>query len=152
MEIKKDYDFEDLRNEVWGNACDTLEKIEEADKEKDLMFLLAETFVGIPTITDVNDYLSFNKYEIFEQLDINNDDDDEYIWNELKKFEGQNFYDVLENIKEILSETDKNNDGIKVADKVNGNCKNVKLVFVDNEDSPCYDFELDKNGKIISLI
>ena len=70
MEIKKDYDFEDLKRNSWSGAIDTLETIEENEKEEELMQLLEYTFEDVPTETEVNDFLWFDYDFIFEELGI----------------------------------------------------------------------------------
>ena len=70
MEIKKDYNFDDLRNNCWSGAIDTLETIEENEKEEELMALLEATFEDVPTETEVNDFLWFEGDFIFEELGI----------------------------------------------------------------------------------
>lgn len=78
MEIKNDYSFEDLRDNCWSGAIDTLDKVEEEGKEEELMDLLEEVFSGdIPTLTEVNDYLWFEDDEIFERLEIKEDEEEE---------------------------------------------------------------------------
>ena len=75
MEIKNDYGFEDLRDNCWSGAIDTLDRVEEEGKEEELMDLLEEVFEGdIPTLTEVNDYLRFEDDEIFERLEIKEDE------------------------------------------------------------------------------
>ena len=70
MEIKKDYDFEDLKRNSWSGAINTLEKIEENEKEEELMQLLEYTFETVPSETEVNDFLWFDDDFIFEELGI----------------------------------------------------------------------------------
>lgn len=70
MEIKKDYDFEDLKRNSWSGAINTLEKIEENEKEEELMQLLEYTFEDVPSATEVNDFLWFDDDFIFEELGI----------------------------------------------------------------------------------
>lgn len=78
MEIKNDYGFEDLRDNCWSGAIDTLDRVEEEGKEEELMDLLEEVFEGdIPTLTEVNDYLRFEDDEIFERLEIKEDEGEE---------------------------------------------------------------------------
>lgn len=78
MYIKIDYGFIDLKNHSWSGAISTLEKIEEAGKEDELMELLEEVFeYEIPTDTEVNDLLWFEDEYIFEQLDIKDEEDEE---------------------------------------------------------------------------
>lgn len=70
MEIKKDYDFEDLKRNSWSGAINTLEKIEENEKEEELLELLEYTFEDVPSETEVNDFLWFDDDFIFEELGI----------------------------------------------------------------------------------
>lgn len=78
MEIKNDYGFEDLRDNCWSGAIDTLDRVEEEGKEEELMDLLEEVFEGdIPTLTEVNDYLRFEDDEIFERLEIKEEEEEE---------------------------------------------------------------------------
>lgn len=71
MEIKKEINFEDLKNICWSGAIDTLETIEEKEKEEELMELLEGSFEdNIPTETELNDFLWFDDDFIFKQLGI----------------------------------------------------------------------------------
>ena len=71
MYVKKEIDFEDLKDMCWSGAVDTLETIEEKEKEEELMELLESTFENnIPTETELNDFLWFEDDFIFEQLSI----------------------------------------------------------------------------------
>ena len=70
MEIKKDYDFDDLMRNSWSGAVYTLKTIEENEKEEELMSLLESIFEDIPTETEVNDFLWFDDDFIFEELGI----------------------------------------------------------------------------------
>lgn len=72
MYIKKDFGFEELKDSSWSGAVDTLEDIEKADKEEELMELLEQVFFDeIPTDTEVNDYLWFERDEIYSNLGLN---------------------------------------------------------------------------------
>lgn len=77
MYIKVDYGFRELKNNSWSGAVTTLEKIEEAGKEEELMNFLEEEFVETPTDTEVNDLLWFEDEYIFEQLGIKDEEDEE---------------------------------------------------------------------------
>ena len=72
MYIKKDYGFTALRNNSWAGAVNTLETIEEAGKEEELMDLLKELFSEEtpPGETEVNDFLWFETDYIYESLGI----------------------------------------------------------------------------------
>ena len=74
MYIKKDYGFEDLKNNSWSGAIDTLNKIEECGKEEEFMeyleSVMAEDEYKVPTETEVNDFLWFDSEMIYEALEI----------------------------------------------------------------------------------
>lgn len=77
MYVKKEIDFEDLKDMCWSGAVDTLEEIENAEKEEELIELLESTFEDkIPTETEINDFLWFKDDFIFEQLSIDTFDID----------------------------------------------------------------------------
>lgn len=78
MYIKEFYDFNDLKNKCWSNAIDTLQVVEDNDKESELMSLIKEDFnydydIDIPTLTEVNDFLRFEWEYIFNRLEIEED-------------------------------------------------------------------------------
>lgn len=76
--VRRELDFNDLFNECWSGAVDTLRTISENNKEDELMSLLAlDVFGETPDLTEVNDLLWFDSEWIFETLGINTDDDDE---------------------------------------------------------------------------
>lgn len=78
MYIKIDCGFRELKNNSWSGAISTLEKIEEAGKEEELMDFLEEVFdMEIPTETEVNDFLWFDDEYIFEQLGIKDEEEEE---------------------------------------------------------------------------
>lgn len=77
LTIKKEIDFNDLKNMVWSGAVDTIQRIEDEQKQDSLMALLNEVFFERqPDITDVNDYLWFESDDIYEYLGISSDEDE----------------------------------------------------------------------------
>lgn len=71
MYVKIEMDYRTLKNNSWSGALDTLKDIEEADKEDELMYLLEEIFADtIPTETEVNDFLWFERDDIYESLGL----------------------------------------------------------------------------------
>lgn len=77
LTIKKEIDFNDLKNMVWSGAVDTIQRIEDEQKQDSLMALLNEVFFERqPDITDVNDYLWFESDSIYEYLGISSDEDE----------------------------------------------------------------------------
>ena len=76
--VKNEMDFNDLMNNCWSGAVDTLQVIEENGKEEELMLLLDEIFLeSIPTLTEVNDILWFDDEMIFESLGIIEEEEEE---------------------------------------------------------------------------
>ena len=74
MVIREDYTFEELKEQVWSGAVDTMETVAENDKEEELMDLLEMEFcMETPTMTEVNDFLWFETDFIFEHLGIENE-------------------------------------------------------------------------------
>lgn len=73
MEIIREVtDFWELKKNSWSGAVDTLNDIEKAGKEEELMNFLEETFAcgNIPTETDVNDFLWFEREYIYDFLGL----------------------------------------------------------------------------------
>ena len=83
MYIKQEMDFNDLMNNCWGGAIDTLNTINEWNKENELMEHLKDVFSSyfdiVPTMTEVNDYLWFEWETIFEALGISESENEEEI-------------------------------------------------------------------------
>lgn len=80
MWIKKEYDYNDLKENSWSGAVNTLRRIEEANKEEELMNFLEDIFYeNIPSDTEVNDLLWFEPEMIYESLGISDKDEDEDV-------------------------------------------------------------------------
>lgn len=76
MYIKQDFDFKDLKNECWSGAIETLKIVEENGKEQELINLLCDEFMDVPTLTEVNDFLWFENSTIFSLLEIEEEEED----------------------------------------------------------------------------
>ena len=77
MWIKQEYDYNDLKENSWSGAVNTLRRIEEANKEEELMNFLEDIFYeNIPSDTEVNDLLWFEPEMIYESLGITEEDED----------------------------------------------------------------------------
>lgn len=76
MYVKKDMDFNTLMEECW--CCeDVLNRIYDEDKEDEFMDWLEEYYYeNIPTMTELNDLIRFDWEWIFEQLGIDDDDEE----------------------------------------------------------------------------
>lgn len=77
MKICREVGFNELKEQSWSGAIDTLNRIEEEGKEDELMDFLEECFVETPTDTEVNDFLWFEDEYIFEVLETEDEDEDE---------------------------------------------------------------------------
>ena len=83
MYIKVEVDgFDWLKENCWGGAIDTLKKIEECEKEEELMDYLDlcfedEASYGLPSLTELNDFLWFDDEMIFTELEIEEEDDED---------------------------------------------------------------------------
>lgn len=77
MEIKKDYDVYGLMCACWGGAEDTLRIIIRHDLEDEFMDLFDEVWYDqVPDLTQVNDWLRFEWEDIFEYLEIEDEEED----------------------------------------------------------------------------
>ena len=72
MEIKKEINgFYELADMVWSGAVDTIADIQNANKETEFMNFLEEVFCDeIPTDTEVNDFIWFERDYIYESLGL----------------------------------------------------------------------------------
>lgn len=84
IEIKRELNFDDLKEMVWSGAKSTIDTIEENGKSEEFMRLLEDMyFDSIPADTEINDLLWFDSDYIYDQLGItddeeeNEDDDDD---------------------------------------------------------------------------
>lgn len=111
MWIKKEYDYNDLRNNSWSGAERTLDRIEEANKEEELMNLLEDIFnENIPTDRELNDFLWVDDDYIYESLGIlvdnEDDEDDDYIYESLDNEDDED--EVIEDEDEEVTPEDMN--------------------------------------------
>ena len=67
--------FEELKENSWSGAVDTLNRIEELELENEFMQILEDIFCDeIPTETEVNDFIRFEIDTINNMLGRNTDD------------------------------------------------------------------------------
>ena len=70
--------FDDLYNLCWGQARKILQEISDADREEELMNYLSSVYEDYaPTLTDINDYLSYDWDEIYAEIGMEEDEDDD---------------------------------------------------------------------------
>lgn len=65
-----DMDFDDIYQNSWSGAVDTLNTISNEGKEDDLMELLDGLYPDGVDETELNDFLAFEDDYIFQNLDI----------------------------------------------------------------------------------
>lgn len=75
MEIKKEINgFYELADMVWSGAIDTIADIQNANKEDEFMDFLEMVFCDdIPTDTEVNDFIWFERDYIYENIGLTED-------------------------------------------------------------------------------
>lgn len=75
MEIRKEINgFYELADMVWSGAIDTLEDIQNANKENEFMDFLEMVFCDdVPTDTNVNDFIWFERDYIYENIGLTKD-------------------------------------------------------------------------------
>lgn len=77
MEIKKEInDFYALADMVWSGAVDTIADIQNANKETEFMNFLEMVFCDeVPTDTEVNDFIWFERDYIYENIGLTENGD-----------------------------------------------------------------------------
>lgn len=70
--------FYDLRDNSWGQAKRILDEIADADKEDELMDFLEDYFTNPVDETDLNDIISFDWEWLYEEIGMNEEEEDEY--------------------------------------------------------------------------
>ena len=75
MEIKKEINgFNELADMVWSGAVDTIADIQNANKEDEFMNFLEAVFCDeVPTDTEVNDFIWFDRDYIYENIGLTED-------------------------------------------------------------------------------
>ena len=75
MEIRKEInDFYALADMVWSGATDTIADIQNANKEDEFMNFLEAVFCDeVPTDTEVNDFIWFERDYIYENIGLTED-------------------------------------------------------------------------------
>lgn len=75
MEIRKEINgFYELADMVWSGAVDTISDIQNANKEDEFMDFLEMVFCDdVPTDTNVNDFIWFERDYIYENIGLTED-------------------------------------------------------------------------------
>lgn len=62
-------DYRDLENACWGQALNVLQEIYDNDYEEELIEYLTEIFSdNMPTLTELNDYISYEWEQIYKAI------------------------------------------------------------------------------------
>lgn len=62
-------DYRDLENVCWGQALNVLQEIYDNDYEEELIEYLTEIFSdNMPTLTELNDYISYDWEQIYKTI------------------------------------------------------------------------------------
>ena len=137
MEIRKEINgFYELADMVWSGAVDTLEDIQNANKENEFMNFLEMVFCDdVPTDTNVNDFIWFERDYIYENIGLTEDgelpeDETEEVLNE--SIESLELEDDFE---EFCSDCDR-----CILDSICSTCRDCKDVF-DNYKNGVYDVD-----------
>lgn len=153
MYVKEDMDFNDLRNNCWGQATKILEEISDADKEDDLMSYLEEIFYDdIPDLTEVNDVLAYDWENVYESIGLSNwslednldIDGVNTIINDINDYtDGHNRYLTVSDVydyEENMSEADKS-EVIHEVEKLMSELR-TQLEYLKDSDEDDYDDNL----------
>lgn len=80
MRIQEDLTFYDLQDRVWGNAIQVLDEVLGQDKEDEFMDYIEMVFAddeNPPTMTQLNDFISYDWEYIYQNIGMECDEDDE---------------------------------------------------------------------------
>ena len=123
--------FSELENRCWSGAEDTLKDVAEAGKEEELMDLLAEN--SWDTFGQINDYLWFNRDDIYRTLEMLENEDLDEAKELLEKYADHYNKDWT------VDEKDEETELGEAIDIANTAYDELKSVIEDAEDDPDYD-------------
>lgn len=130
--------FSWLEYNCWGGAVDTLNTIREKEKEDEFMDYLEEMFFEssyeIPTLTELNDFLWFDDQTIFEDLGINEDNDEED-------------YEDLDEEEYKITDIEWDLDDLDDEEKEEEKKDLPKMIYIDKKD---VDYDLDNIAEYLS--
>ena len=97
MEIKIDMGINEIYDMSWSGGTDTLDDIFEHDKEEKLMNLLEEVFFDeIPSDTEVNDFLWFERDMIYERCGLDENGEEPMDEEEIEEMKREQETDLIE--------------------------------------------------------
>lgn len=79
MYIKREFDWNDLKENSWAGAVQVLEEVEKQGREDEAMSLIAEVFCDeIPDETQVNDYIcDYLWVDLEDDMNLYGDEEEE---------------------------------------------------------------------------
>jgi hypothetical protein len=96
MEIRMEIGFNELYDMSWSGGKDTLDNIYEHDKEEELMNLLEEVFFDeIPSDTEVNDFLWFERSMIYEHCGLDENGEEPTDEDEIEEMKREQETDLI---------------------------------------------------------
>ena len=97
MEIRMDVGINELYDMSWSGGRDTLDDIFDHDKEEELMNLLEEVFFDeIPSDTEVNDFLWFERDMIYERCGLDENGEEPMDADEIEEMKREQETDLIE--------------------------------------------------------
>lgn len=97
MEIRMEIGINELYDMSWSGGKDTLDDIFEHDKEEELMNLLEEVFFDeIPSDTEVNDFLWFERDMIYEHCGLDENGEEPIYEDEIEEMKREQETDLIE--------------------------------------------------------
>ena len=75
FEVRAEFDEYELKEQLWGSAEDTMQRIIDEGKASTLFAILSDLYIDeLPTLTQINDLLRFEEDQVFEWCGINDKD------------------------------------------------------------------------------
>ena len=97
MEIRMEIGINELYDMSWSGGRETLDDIFEHDKEEELMNLLEEVFFdNIPSDTEVNDFLWFERDMIYEHCGLDENGEEPMNEDEIDEMKREQETDLIE--------------------------------------------------------
>lgn len=97
MEIRMEIGINELYDMSWSGGRDTLDNIFEHDKEEELMNLLEEVFIDkVPSDTEVNDFLWFERDMIYEHCGLDENGEEPMDEDEIEEMKREQEADLIE--------------------------------------------------------
>ena len=96
MEIRMEIGINELYDMSWSGGRDTLDDIFEHDREEELMNLLEEVFCDeVPSDTEVNDFLWFERDMIYEHCGLDENGEEPMDEDEIEEMKREQEIDLI---------------------------------------------------------